>query len=121
MDLAQLIQQFGFPVALAAALVYWWRRDYNDIVKRLRHVEDGRVEDQKTYANSFAALAERATDAMEEHNRLTRMLLRSIERDGQVYMDTTTPKAHPAIKTPLPFDVTGGHEHVSTYRRPVVP
>ena len=75
MDVLALLQQFGFPVALAAALIYWWRKDYADLVKRVRQIEDNRATELRAYANSYKDLAERVTEALEQHNRLTRHFL----------------------------------------------
>ena len=106
MDIPALLQTFGFPVALAIALIYWWRRDYSDLVKRMRHVEEGRAADLKAYANSYQTLAERITEALEQHNLLMRQHLRT---HGETpWGDTNTPKPHPVVKpekyrTPVPF------------------
>lgn len=101
-----IIQQFGFPISIAVALIYWWRKDYADLVKRVRAMEDDRRKDQKEYANSYAVLAERVTEALEEHNRISRVILRKL--GGSYDEPPSTHHHHQAIKTPLPFPVEGG-------------
>ena len=108
MDLAALLQTFGFPVALAVALVYWWRRDYADLVKRVRQVEEARATELKAYANSYAKLAERVTEALEQHNLLVRQWLRIHGETPWNETDRHTPQPHPVVKpekfrTPIPF------------------
>ena len=114
MDFGTILQQFGFPVALAAALIYWWRKDYSDLVKRVRQIEESRAVELKAYANSYKDLAERVTEALEQHNRLTRHFL-----DALGYHHGETPSgSHPKKfgvvvppggagnrqhRTPLPF------------------
>jgi len=106
-DLLNLLQTFGFPVALAAALVYWWRRDYSDLVKRVRQVEESRAAELRSYANSYKVLAEQVTEALEQNNRVTRQLLHALgEKTWERPTDRhTTPRPHAAIRTPLPFAV----------------
>jgi len=109
MDLAALLQTFGFPVALAIALVYWWRRDYADLVKRVRQVEEARAMELKAYANSYKVLAERVVEALEQHNMLFRQHMRSRgEKPWGGETDRHTPRPHPVVRpekfrTPLPF------------------
>jgi hypothetical protein len=108
MDLAALLQTFGFPVALAVALVYWWRKDYADLVKRVRQVEESRASELRAYANSYKVLAEQVTGALEQNNRVTRQLIsmmgeRTWERTTDRH-DTPTPRPD-RHRTPLPFGV----------------
>jgi hypothetical protein len=109
MDVAALLQTFGFPVALAVALVYWWRRDYADLVKRVRQVEEARAMELKAYANSYKVLAEQVTEALEQNNRVTRQLLARLgEKTWERPTDRHTPTPHEVVKpekfrTPAPF------------------
>lgn len=110
MDLISLLQTFGFPVALAVALVYWWRKDYADLVKRVRQVEESRANELKAYANSYKVLAEQVTEALEQNNRVTRQLLAHLgQKTWERPTDRHTPEPHPVVRperfrTPLPFD-----------------
>lgn len=105
MDFAALLQTFGFPVALAAALVYWWRKDYASLVKRVREIEEARATELKAYANSYKVLAEQVTEALEQNNRVTRQLLHALgEKTWERPTDRhTTPTPHAVVRTPLPF------------------
>lgn len=108
MDLAALLQTFGFPVALAIALVYWWRKDYADLVKRVRQVEEARAMELKAYANSYKVLAERVTEALERFNMLWRQEMRARGQEPWNETDRHTPQPHPVVKpekfsTPMPF------------------
>jgi hypothetical protein len=103
-DIISLLQTFGFPVALAVALVYWWRRDYSELVRRVRQVEEARATELKAYANSYKILAEQVTEALEQNNRVTRQLLAALgQRTWEKPTDRHTPRPHAAIRTPLPF------------------
>ena len=108
MDLAALLQTFGFPVALAFALVYWWRRDYSDLVKRVRQVEEARAGELKAYANSYSELATRVTEALEQHNLIMRQWMRLHGEHPWSDTDRAVNTHHPVVKpekfrTPAPF------------------
>lgn len=110
-----LLQQFGFPVALAVFLVYYWRRDYDSLVKRLRQVEEKRTDEMREYANSYQNLAERVTEALEQHTRVMRRIEAKLDCVPTRPEDRETPMPHKAVvppgegssfkrfRTPLPF------------------
>jgi hypothetical protein len=105
MDFVSILQTFGFPVALAAALVYWWRKDYAALVQRVREVEEARATELRAYANSYKVLAEQVTEALEQNNRVTRQLLAKLgEKTWERPTDRHTPEPHTAQhRTPMPF------------------
>lgn len=115
MDITALLQTFGFPVALAIALIYWWRRDYADLVKRVRQVEEARAAELKAYANSYKKLAEQVVEALEQHNMLVRQQMRENGQRPWNETDRHTPQPHPAVRpekfrTPLPFPQEGAKQ-----------
>lgn len=106
--LSNILQTFGFPVALAIALVYWWRKDYADLVKRVRQVEEARATELKAYANSYKTLSEKVTEALKEGNLLHRQLLRKLGATPWDETDRITPPPHNGdhreqFRPPVPF------------------